>query len=215
VTSNGAALSIAPGSTLGLDCAPVIGVEPGATWVGVAVRTGVELLDAVTVGRRAVCGAVEGPDADQAWIDAIVGRLDDARRRLHDAALAASPGWPGRFRVAVRYVGRPAQWDPAKPKGRPMGREQSWNVAETRALYLALLGLFPAAVKVPVAHAGGLHLATNGGTGRRADYYPAELLGTRPRSWSRADTPSREHEQAAYVIAGLAELRRRAGGEER
>lgn len=54
----------------------------------------------------------------------------------------------------------------------------------------------------------GRHKAGNGGTGNPRDYYPTSLIGARPCGWDVNEAPrgARDHEQAAYTLAGLAEL---------
>jgi len=185
--------------TLSVDCAPTIGVDPGARWVGLCARVGREVVDASTVGRDDD-GA--DPTADRLWVEKVLARVD-ALMATHGAdAMAAGGTW----RVAVEAV--------VQPKGGVEGRRVpasarvGWNVAQAALIYGSVLAVFPAAIIVAPAHHGERHLLRWGGSGAAASCYPPELCRYRPREFMPTDHPSgdRRHERSAYDVAGVAEL---------
>jgi hypothetical protein len=217
----------APGSTLHVPTVPMIAVDSGSVWTAIIVRIGTQALDAVTLGLLDAQGQPLTPHycglRGEALTDFWRSYVDD-----HEALRAT------RDRVLDQIE---AFWEFYLPEARAVGADGFRIVAETaklptkigrggssrvplrdhmlpRELAAAISARFTGALLIEPNGHGGRHLPRNGGTGRPQDYYPRELIGPRPRHWGLSEHPKhlRDHEQAAYTLAGLAELASRSGG---
>ncbi|MGH8904052.1 MAG: hypothetical protein ACRDYA_20830 [Egibacteraceae bacterium] len=123
--------------------------------------------------------------------------------RITDHAVALwDTYYPGKpIRVVVEATNRPR-------KGGSFVRIPIRDWAIPQRITTAITTCFTGAVLLPRQGVSGRHKAANGGTGNPRDYYPTSLIGARPRGWDVNEAPrgSRDHEHAAYTLAGLAEL---------
>ena len=203
-----AATLLEHGSTLPVDCAPTIGVRPGAAWVGLAARIGRDVVDASVISRDLVCPE-EDRDRPLAvdWLCDAVAKRITAMAARHDRAARA---WCARHGFQVAPPALPFQVAVARPS-RPAGASIAGARNMVAAAELAgwLRGLYGAAMVGPFP-AGAVHKRANGGTGVADDYFPPTLIGRRrPDTWLPHDGAvaargERDHEQDAYHAAGLA-----------
>jgi hypothetical protein len=192
---------------------PTIGIDPGQRWTGIAVRINDRCLDAVTLARPE---GQENDDtsryeADRSFAGQVLDMVDLLLDRHHDAGVGAASDWEASWdttpwRVAIEGV-RTAQPYMAGRKVH-YTRNVMWAITQLAVIYGAVIGHFPHAVVVRPAHFDELHLPKYGGTGTKADTYPKELLRLRPRWFGPNEHPrgERRHEQAAWAIAGAAQL---------
>jgi hypothetical protein len=185
------------GSTLHVDCPPTLAFDPGSKFTAGLLREGADAVDAFTLA----LGYPEGPDRNAVLDDfealrAYTDRITQAALDLWDAHYQAKP-----VRVVIEAHNRPR-------KGGRYGNIPIRDWVIPRMVIAAVTSSFPGAVILPPQRAGGRHKPSNGGTGKPADYYPAALIGRRPATWgpNEAHDHVRDHEQAAYTLAGLAEL---------
>jgi hypothetical protein len=210
----------APGSTLHVPTVPTIAVDSGSVWTGALVRIGTQALDGVTLGLldahgqpltahyRNLCSEaltdfwrsfLDDREALRATRDRVLDQIDAWWERFFPEAHAA--GADG-FRVVVETAKLPTK----------IGRSSRVPLRDhmlPRELAAAISARFSGAVLIEPNSHGGRHLVSNGGTGKPGDYYPRSLIGPRPRHWGLSEHPKRvrDHEQAAYTLAGEAELR--------
>jgi hypothetical protein len=216
----------ASGTTLHIPTVATISCDPGSLWTAVLVRIGTAALDGATLGLldansqpltplyRTLRGEalaafwrafLDDHEALRATRDRVLDRIDHFwEKYLPQAREAGAEG----FRVVVETATLAKRGNGGVPSRVPI---RDWLLP--RELVAAISGRFTdTAFIAPNGH-GGRHLARNGGTGRAADYYPRELIGQSPPDWGPNEHPRhvRDHEQAAYTLAGEAELR--SGGE--
>jgi hypothetical protein len=185
------------GSTLDVITPVSLAFDPGSKFTAGLLREGAEAVDGFTLA----LAYPEGPDRnavldDHEALRAYTDRITEQGLALWDRHYAGKP-----VRVVVE-----AAYRPSTGKGRGRIPLRDWIVP--KLVVAAITTCFPGAVILPPQGAGGRHKVSNGGTGRLADYYPAALIGRRPATWGPNEEPrgSRDHEQAAYTLAGLAEL---------
>jgi hypothetical protein len=173
---------------------PTIGVDPGQTWTAAVLRVGDAAVHGWTMGPTDRTGTVlrDALNEVDAWepFARYAARLVTG---LDDLADYATSRW-GEVRIGVEVPGVPIGWRPgsaAKFQRLPM---RDWLIP--RQVAAAVLGAFPAAKLVVPDHLGR----------RPAREYPVELRGTRPPTWGPCEARGgeRDHERAAYDIAGLA-----------
>jgi hypothetical protein len=185
------------GSTLYVETPVTLAFDPGSKFTAGLLREGAEAIDAFTL-------ALAYPDAgdpnavldDHEALRAYTDRITEQGLTLWDKHYAGKP-----VRVVIEAHNRPR-------RGGRYGNIPIRDWVIPRMVIAAVTSAFPGAVILPPQRAGGRHKVSNGGTGRPADYYPAVLIGRRPTSWglNEAHDRVRDHEQAAYTLAGLAEL---------
>jgi hypothetical protein len=212
----------APGSTLHVHTVPTIAVDPGCPWTGLVVRIGKEVRDGATLGLLDANGQPLTPHYNGLRGEALTefwrAYLDDheALRATRDRVLDQIDIWWERFLPDARRAGADgfrvvAETSrlPKRGNGGGPSRVPPRNWVLPRELAAAISARFSGAVLIEPNSHGGRHLPRNGGTGRPQDYYPRELIGPRPRHWGLSEHPRRvrDHEQAAYTLAGEAELR--------
>lgn len=173
---------------------PTIGVDPGQTWTAAVLRVGDSAVHGWTMGpvdhtgtvRRDALNDVDAWEAFARYVARLIAGLDE----LVDYARTR---W-GEVRVGVEVPHVPIGWRPggaAKFQRLPM---RDWLIP--RQVAAAVLGAYPTARPVQPDHLGR----------RPAAEYPVELRGTRPPSWGPCEARGgeRDHERAAYDVAGLA-----------
>lgn len=175
---------------------PTIGVDPGQTWTAAVLRTGDFAEHGWTIGPVDASGtirrdALNEPDAWDAFA-LYVRRLMDALDELVEYAIRQH----GEARVAVEVPGVPIGWQPGSPRKFQRLPLRDWVVP--RQVAAAVLGAYPNAKPVRPDHHGR----------RPASAYPRELRGTRPLSWGPCEArgQERDHERAAYDVAGVGML---------
>jgi hypothetical protein len=158
------------------------------------LRVGDAAVHGWTLGPVDLAGRVDrlALDNEDDWAAFIrySARLAEALDVLVDYADAR---W-GRVRVAVEVPRVPIGLLPGAPARYHRIPLRDWLVP--RHVAAAVIGRYPTAVPViPEGH--GRHPAR---------LYPAELRGTRPPSWgpNEARRGERDHERAAYDVAGVA-----------
>jgi hypothetical protein len=171
--------------------------DPGSKFTAGLLRKGTDAIDGFTL-------ALAYPDDPDP--NAILDDHEALRRYTDRITQAGMDIWdrhfPGKhIRVVVEATNRPK-------KGGRYGRIpiHTWVIPQRVAT--AITSCFTGCVILPAQHAGGRHKVVNGGTGNPRDYYPPRLIGPPPRDWYACEEPRRrrDHEQAAYTLAGLAEL---------
>jgi hypothetical protein len=211
----------APGSTLHVPTVPMIAVDSGSVWTAVVVRIGTQALDGATLGLLDARGGplaasyrqlrgegltvfwrefLDNHEALRATRDRVLDQID--RFWEHYLSEAYAAGADG-FRIVAETTHLPKRGNGGTPSRMP---PRDWVLP--RELAAAIAGRFTGTVLVEANSHGGRHLVSNGGTGRAGDYYPRSLIGPRPAHWGPSEHPRhiRDHEQAAYTLAGEAEL---------
>lgn len=192
---------------------PTVGVDPGQRWTGIAVRIDERCLDAVTLARPAVSGDDDFAryGADRQFAGSVLDMIDLLLERHHDAGCDAATPWDATWettpwRIAIEGVQTAQPYMGGKKVH--YTRNVMWALAQLSIIYGAVIGHFPGAVVVRPGHFDELHLPRYGGNGNKATTYPKELLRLRPRWFGPNDHPKgeRRHEQAAWAIAGAAQL---------
>lgn len=174
---------------------PTIGVDPGQTWTAAVLRVGDSAVHGWTLGpvdrsgtvRRDALNDVDAWDAFGRYADRLITGLDE----LVEYARAR---W-GEVRIGVEVPGVPIGWQDGggHPKFRRLPM-RDWVVP--RQVAASVLGAFPHARLIQPDHLGR----------RPAGEYPVELRGRSPSGWGpcEARNGERDHERAAYDVAGLA-----------
>lgn len=173
---------------------PVIGIDPGARWTAAVLRIGDYASHGWTLGPVNRLGeldpaALDDPD-NWAAFGRYAGRVLDALGQLVTEAEQRH----GAVRVAIEALHVPVGW-----RSVGHGRYNRLPLADWLTpcrLVAAVLGAYPDA-----------RLVVPDQLGRRpAEDYPRELRGPRPADWGpgEARRGERDHERAAYDIAGLA-----------
>ncbi|MCI2423063.1 hypothetical protein MOQ72_37165 [Saccharopolyspora sp. K220] len=175
------------------DPLPVIGIDPGQTWTACVLRVEDHAEFGWTMGPVGANGqllksALSDPDN---WVafGRYVAKLRDALDELVDHAIQR---W-GVVRIGVEVPHVPVGYRNSSPKFQRLP-VRDWLVP--RQVAAAVIGAYPEAKKV-VAD----------GHGRRpASEYPRELRGARPHHWgpNQFRNGERDHERAAYDVAGVA-----------
>ncbi|MGH3574118.1 MAG: hypothetical protein ACRDUW_20235 [Pseudonocardiaceae bacterium] len=172
----------------------VIGIDPGARWTAAVLRVGDHPVHGWTLGPVNRLGeldvaALDNPD-DWAAFGRYAGRVLDALGQL----VTEAEQHHGAVRVAIEAMNVPVGW-----RSVGHGRYNRLPLADwltpTRTV-AAVIGAYPDA-----------RLVLPDKLGRRpADAYPHELRGPRPADWGpgEARRGERDHERAAYDVAGLA-----------
>lgn len=192
------------GSTLHVDVPPTLAFDPGSRFTAGLLREGADAIDGFTLA----LGYPDDPDPNAILDDH--ERLRVYRDRVTDCGLAL---WDRHYgpgvdvRVVVEATNRPK-------RGGRYARVPVRDWVIPQLVVAAVTTCFTGCVILAPQGAGGRHKASDGGTGNPRDYYPPSLIGPRPRGWETSEEPrgSRDHEQAAYTLAGLAELTLREGG---
>jgi len=173
---------------------PVIGIDPGARWTAAVLRIGDHPVYGWTYGPVNRLGeldpaALSNPD-DWAAFGRYAGRVLDALGQLVTDAERRHGG----VRIAVEALNVPVGW-----RSVGHGRYNRLPLADWLTpcrMVAAVLGAYPDA-----------RLVLPDQLGRRpAEDYPRELRGPRPADWGpgEARRGERDHERAAYDVAGLA-----------
>jgi hypothetical protein len=173
---------------------PTIGVDPGQTWTAAVLRVGDTAVHGWTMGPVDQAGTVRRDALNEvdAW-DAFVRYAARLVAGLDELADYATTRW-GEVRVGVEVPHVPVGWRPGSaPKFQRLPM-RDWLIP--RQVAAVVLGAFPRARVVQPDHLGR----------RPAREYPAELRGTRPAEWGPCEARGgeRDHERAAYDVAGLA-----------
>lgn len=173
---------------------PVIGIDPGARWTAAVLRIGDHASYGWTYGpvnrlSELDPAALDNPD-DWAAFGRYAGRVLDALGRL----LTEAEQHHGAVRVAIEALNVPVGW-----KSTGHGRYNRLPLADWLTpcrMVAAVLGAYPDARLVRPDQLGR----------RPASDYPRELRGPRPADWGpcEARRGERDHERAAYDVAGLA-----------
>jgi len=192
MTSPAAATSEQPSSARTL---AVIGIDPGARWTAAVLRTGDYASYGWTYGPVNRLGeldaaALSDPD-DWAAFSRYAGRVLDALGQL---VTEAEQHHGGAVRVAIEALHVPVGW-----KSVGHGRYNRLPLVDWLTpcrMVAAVLGAYPDARLVQPDQLGR----------RPAEDYPRELRGPRPANWGpcEARRGERDHERAAYDVAGLA-----------
>ncbi|WP_157985252.1 hypothetical protein [Lentzea terrae] len=171
-----------------------IGVDPGQTWTAAVLRVGDAGVHGWTMGpvdrfgvvMRAALNEVDDWEAFARY----TARLVDGLVELVDFAMAQY----GEVRVAVEVPHVPIGYQPGSSKRFQKLPLRDWIIP--RQVAAAVIGQFPEAKTV----------RPDGYGSRPASEYPQELRGKRPPSWGPNETPrfERDHERAAYDVAGVA-----------
>lgn len=174
--------------------APVIGVDPGFRWTAAVLRVSGEAVNGFTLGPLNADGlrdprAHDGMSA--AALARYVTRIGSHLDQLYDVAEAYGPP-----RVAVEV--------PTPPRGYRQIPLRAWLVTHTVAW--AMVGRYDGVVLVPPDINGARHQRSRGGDGDMAAHYPKPLCRRRPTGWMPNEAPrqARDHERAAYDVAGAA-----------
>lgn len=176
---------------------PTIGVDPGQTWTAAVLRVGDYAAYGWTMGPTApsgevLRGALNDPDN---WI--AFARYTQRLTTALDELVAYAHQEYGEVRIGIETPVLPIGYRTDKTAGHPKFQRlapKDWIV--TRQVAAAVLGAYPTA-----------RVVTPDKLGRRpAAEYPRELRGTRPPHWGPNEyrNGERDHERAAYDIAGLA-----------
>lgn len=176
---------------------PTIGVDPGQTWTAAVLRVGEAGVHGWTLGprdrfgvlRRDSMNKVDDWENFRLYVERLVAALD----QLADYATSRY----GSVRIGVEVPHVPISWRPNEsPRNPRFPRLPMRDWVIPRQVSSAVLGAFPTA---RVVH-------PDGHGSRPATEYPPELRGTRPSDWGPNETPRRErdHERAAYDVAGIA-----------
>ncbi|RJQ70555.1 hypothetical protein D5S17_28925 [Pseudonocardiaceae bacterium YIM PH 21723] len=172
---------------------PCIGVDPGAKWTAAVLRVGDYAEHGWTMGpidRRGVLDSAALDDVDDWYaIQRYMVKMLTGLDQLVDYATDRY----GAVRVGVETPKVPVGYQPNSRLANrlPMGE---WLLP--KLFTAAVIGAYPAS-----------RLVLPDKLGRRpATEYPRELRGTRPPGWgpNEARRGERDHERAAYDIAGLA-----------
>ncbi|ONF73946.1 hypothetical protein [Amycolatopsis keratiniphila] len=183
-----------PGPESAVRPLPTIGVDPGQTWTAAVLRVGDFGEHGWTMGPTDKFGTITRDALNEVdnWdgFARYVGRLIDALDMLVDYANTRY----GEVRMAVEVPGVPIGYQPGSAKKFQRLPLRDWIIP--RQVAAAVIGQFPEAKIVRPDHYGR----------RPSSEYPKELRGTRPPEWGPNETPRRErdHERAAYDIAGVA-----------
>jgi hypothetical protein len=195
----------APGSTLFVQTPPMLAFDPGSKFTAGLLRQGTAAIDGFTLA----LGYPDDPDPNAVLDDP--ERLRAYTDRITELGLTLwDRHFPGQgLRVVVEWTHRPRKGKGGGFRSIPI---RDWVIP--RMVVAAVTTCFTGCVILAPQGAGGRHKASNGGTGRARDYYPLSLIGVRPRAWEVNEAPRgcRDHEQAAYTLAGLAELASRNRG---
>lgn len=171
-----------------------IGVDPGQKWTAAVLRVGDFAEHGWTVGPvnrnglpdRAVLDDVDDWDSFARYIRRLLAALDDLVEYAADRH--------GAVRVGIEVPRVPIGWTPGAYSKFNRMRAVDWILPKQVAA--AVLGAYPESRLVLPDHLGR----------RPAGEYPRELRGARPPGWgpNEARKGERDHERAAYDIAGLA-----------
>jgi hypothetical protein len=173
---------------------PVIGVDTGFRWTAAVLRVGGEAVNGFTLGPLNGNG-IRDPNANDgmsaAALARYVSRIGTHLDQLYD--LAEAYGHP---RVAVEV--------PNRPKGYRQLPLRAWLVTHTVAW--AVVGRYDGVFLVPPDRNGARHQPSRGGDGDMGEHYPKPLCRRRPGGWLPNEAPrhARDHERAAYDVAGVA-----------
>lgn len=172
----------------------VIGIDPGARWTAAVLRIGDHPVHGWTYGPVNRIGeldaaALANPD-DWAAFSRYAGRILDALGQL----VTEAEQHHGAVRVAIEAMHVPVGWLSVAHGRYNRLPLVDWLIP-TR-MVAAVLGAYPDARLVPPDKLGR----------RPAEDYPRELRGPRPADWGpgEARRGERDHERAAYDVAGLA-----------
>jgi hypothetical protein len=171
-----------------------IGVDPGQTWTAAVLRVADFGVHGWTIGptdqhgtvRRDLLNALDNWDAFSRYVVRLVDALDEL--------VSYAERTYGEVRVAVEVPHVPVGF--ADGGARRFQRMRLCDWVMPRQVASAVLGQYPEARTVePDGHGA-----------RPAGEYPKELRGTRPPQWGRCEAPrgDRQHERAAYDVAGVA-----------
>lgn len=165
----------------------VLGIDPGARWTAGVLRVGDAAVTGWTVGPGEDVDALSDPD-DVAAVARYVRRV--VERIEATMAVMEREQYPRR-RLAVETIRVPVGWRHGK---RTAIQLTDWLIP--RQVGVAIVGRYPTTRLVPAD-----------GHGRRPlDDYPVELRRRRQPGWmpNEATRGERDHERAAYDIAGVA-----------
>lgn len=166
----------------------LIGIDPGSRWTAVVLRVGDDAVNGATVGPGDDVDALNDVD-NMAAVGRYIARVLQRIDQLYDQALKVSE--VERVRVGVELVRVPVGW--------MHGRRSSIQLIDwliPKQVTAAILGMYPdCRIVLPARH------------GRRELVdYPLSLQRRRPPDWAPNEAPrgERDHERAAYDIAGVA-----------
>ena len=172
----------------------VVGIDPGARWTAAVLRIGDHPVHGWTYGPVNRLGeldaaALDKPD-DWAAFSRYAGRVLDALGQL----VTEAEQHHGAVRVAIEAINVPVGWL-SVGHGRYNRLPLIDWLTPTRVV-AAVIGAYPDARLVPPDKLGR----------RPTEDYPRELRGPRPADWGpgEARRGERDHERAAYDVAGLA-----------
>lgn len=192
-----------------LDIYPTIGVDPGAVHVGLCARIGTQAIDATSLKRAKT-------DTDQTFVDRVIATIDAMADRHGQAALDAAATFAvahhdSPWRIAVEEANKPKPYMRSKKTGKEQathfGQKFTWSTAQTVGMWYAIMAVYQGAIVVKPAKFDALHLPEHGGSGNPGDYWPAELIGTAPRRFTKSEG-DRNHQRSAYNVAGASFLLR-------
>ncbi|HEX4702333.1 MAG TPA: hypothetical protein VH352_09430 [Pseudonocardiaceae bacterium] len=183
-----------PSTPTALASPPTIGVDPGQTWTAAVLRIGEHADHGWTIGpvdkfgtvRRDALNEVDNWDHFALYLR----RLREALDELVDYTVRRF----GEARVAIEVPGVPIGYQNNGVRKFQRMPIRDWVIP--RQVAAAVLGAYPEAKVI-----------RPDGYGRRPlSDYPHELRGTRPPSWgvNEAHRGERDHERAAYDVAGVA-----------
>jgi hypothetical protein len=183
-----------PAQTAPTETLAVLGVDPGARWTAGVLRAGQAALYGWTIGPRSETGvrdrtALDDPD-DMAAVGRYVARVIEQIDATLD--IAEARGF-SRVRIGVEMIRVPVGWR--------HGRKSAVSLVDwlmPRQIGVAVMAAYPnARLVLPASH--GM---------QDRESYPAELRRRRPPGWGVNETPKheRDHERAAYDVAGAAAL---------
>jgi hypothetical protein len=196
----------ATGSTLHVPCPAMLAIVPGSRFTAGVIRRGTDALDGFTLAlpfqqRAADPNAVlDDPETLRTYFDRVTDQAYDLWERHFAPPVEGEPP----LDVVVGWAARPGK---GSHRSTPL---RDWVIP--RMLTCAVVSAFQGAEIHSSLSILGTHRSSRGGSGNAMDYYPRVLIKQRPSSWALNEhyENTRDYEQAAFVLAGLAELERRA-----
>jgi hypothetical protein len=181
---------------------PVIGVDPGSRWTAAVLRRGEHAVNGWTIGPVDEHGMRDPralDDLDATALARYIARLGVHLDGLYDQAERYGPPL-----VAVEI--------PGPPRGTARVPVRDWLI--TYSVAWSVVGRFDGVRLVRPDRHGVRHLAGEPDRSRLRRTYPPNLVHRRPRIWGPCEAPNRrrDHERAAFDIAGAALERLRADG---
>lgn len=189
-----APLNTTPNAANGPPSLAVLGVDTGSRWTAGCLRFGDQAIYGWTLGPRDELGNRNVKALDK-WDDLAAVRrycLRIGEKIEHTLDIAEKRGIE-RIRIAVEAT--------VVPVGYIDGRKTRISLVDwlvPREVLIALLVMYPDARIVAPDHHGQ----------RPSAEYPPALRGRRPADWGSNENPKgeRDHEQAAYDVAGIGAL---------